>query len=109
MTATVTPIKPQEALDLDILSALDFDPTPPCEHSQHHTKHVPDEFAAYVIITKCPKCQTQTTYNICESGRTHILNSLCGCQTIPGRKVGCGYAAPGRDFIIACTPLNSTF
>lgn len=100
MTATVTPIKPKEALDLDILAALDFEPSPPCEHSRHHDHHVPDEFAAYVIHVKCPGCQDEKVYNICESGRHRLLTMLTGCNI-------CGLTIAGSGFVLACTPLNS--
>ncbi len=106
MTATITPIKPDESLDRDILTSLDFDPAPPCEHSQHHRLHVPDQFASYVIRVVCPMCKMGAIYNICESGRTRLLSAMTGCQTTT-HKTGCGYVAKGSDFVIACTPLEN--
>lgn len=82
---------PPAITDADVLSALDFRPTLPCEHSQHATRHAVDQPATWMAHTWC-ECGRDRTYPICDSGRQRLLTLswycvMCGAMHEAGARV----------------------
>lgn len=90
---------PRTVTDTEILSALDFEPTLPCGHSQHATRHA-DQPASWWAHARCPKCGHEATYPICDSGRRDFL---AADFVQDGRGCGAVYENPADVFVF--TPL----
>lgn len=82
MSMTIT------APDLSTIEDLDF--PIPCEHSEHPTRHVVDQPAAYIIAFQCPACGRTGRYPMCESGWTEMHRAS---DTV-WDKPGCGARVP---------------
>jgi len=84
MTTTIPEI------DELVLTGLDFEPTLPCEHSQHERLHIVSECASWVAYVF--PCVHGSRYLICESGRRLFLElgvrcRECGVIYPPGKGV----------------------
>lgn len=66
----------------DALSALDFEPALPCEHSTHDRLHQPGDPAAWVVLNICPSCGHTRSYLLCDSGHELFLrpDSMFECE-----------------------------
>ena len=57
------------ALDLTVLTELDWHPPEPCEHTDHDNSHVATDPAAWRVMYICPGCSSARLYLICDSGK----------------------------------------
>lgn len=57
------------ALDLVILTELDWHPPEPCEHPDHDKTHLADDAAAWRVMYICPGCGMVRLYLLCDSGK----------------------------------------
>ncbi|MCB2177754.1 MAG: hypothetical protein KQH57_18240 [Actinomycetales bacterium] len=85
-------------LTAELLGALEFAATLPCEHRGHAMAHA-DEPARWQVRTHCPHCSRGGRYLLCESGRRHMQwPANLGC-------VWCGAVGHWEDFVVACVAL----
>lgn len=84
--------------DVDILSELDFEPVLACEYSQHSTRHVEDDPAAWLVDVRCDECGRTKRFTLCESGRVQAF--------IQGLRCYCGRIGEAADFWKSIVPLD---
>ena len=77
------------AVDTDILTALDFAPTQPCELAGHARRCPGDLPAQWRVFGWCPGCSRRMDLVICEAGRVRKTRSDMG---------GCGLCGHCHDW-----------
>lgn len=60
--------------ETDILAGLDFEHTPPCEHSLHGGHGDINAPAEWVADVSCPDCGARRRYLICEPDREWLCS-----------------------------------
>lgn len=86
--------------DVDILSALDFEPVLACEYSGHTKYHIEDDPAAWVVTSRCPSCTWGKRFLLCESGRVDMLDADVRCY--------CGWETSDvHDLWVSIVPLDA--
>lgn len=82
----------------DFLSAVEFSPATPCEHSLHLREH-DDEPAAWFVVLTCDGCAQVVAYLLCESGRVRMASEVLRCP--------CGQIGFWADWCLVCEPLGA--
>ena len=86
------------ALDMSVLTELDFEHALPCESVGHHLSPG-DEPASWHVKVKCPDCGDTLEYVMCEPCREWKMNAVISCGECP--RVG-WYT----DYIIFLVPIT---
>ena len=83
--------------DVGTIEHLDFEPTIPCEHSEHGERHA-DEPAMFLVRRHaCPMCgRAANTYALCLYGWEYLGRVNVRCTRSRG---GCGYAMSRDEWL----------
>ena len=81
-------------VEIESIEALDFEYTPPCEHSEHGIKPTQHSGPAWALVrSRCPGCDLNKTLYICETVWASHAPGKAGL-----RHRACGWRGPRDEF-----------